>query len=189
MQQTQPISLVILVHQEAGSIEAGSMNLLFIPYMLGENSPIYDPYAKAGFIGLTYKHTRSHMVRSILEGTAYHIRWIIETIEEVCCKIQDLKVIGGGANSRIWPEIIANVTGKTLSVVENPLEAGALGSLMVALVGLNFESGFGIAKRIAKEEKKFSGASYPISDKYDHLYELFRMHYSRARDIYHEMST
>ncbi len=95
-----------------------------------------DHYARGGFLGLSMGHTRAHLTRSVMEGIAFHIRWIIEAMEKVGFEIDAMQAIGGGSVSPLWTQIIADVTGRRLNVVEHPLEAGAMGAALTVAVGL-----------------------------------------------------
>jgi len=176
-----------ILDDEAARVEPGSMGLVFFPYMLGEKSPIYDPYAKGGFIGLTLKHTRAHMVRSILEGIAFQIRWIIESIEELGFGIDDLRLIGGGAQSKLWPKIITDVSHKKLTIMRNPIESGAIGAVLNGLVAMKMQEDFGAAAELLSKGSKVqpSGQS---AEKYDKLYSIFTDHYAKVKDLYQRLT-
>ena len=126
-----------LLDNEARVVEPGSFGLLFIPYLFGERASVVDSSIRGGFMGLTLNHKRPHLFRSILEGIAYHFRWLIEALEEMRFEVKQLNMVGGGALSHIWPQIFADVTGRTIVLPKWPLEAGALGAAYTAGVGLN----------------------------------------------------
>jgi xylulokinase len=125
-----------LLSSMAGSIPPGSDKLIFLPWLSGERAPVLDHYARGGFIGLNMGHTKAHMTRAVMEGVAFHIRWICEAMERTGFKIDGFNGIGGGLNSKVWTQIIADVTGRPLSVVKNHLEAGAAGAALTVAVGL-----------------------------------------------------
>jgi len=125
-----------LLTEMAESIPAGSDKLIFLPWLSGERAPVLDHYARGGFIGLNMSHNKSHMVRSVMEGVAFHLRWIIESMEKTGFQIDGFNAIGGGCNSPVWLQVIADVTGKELSKVKNHLEAGAAGAALTVAVGL-----------------------------------------------------
>ena len=120
----------------AGSIPPGSDKLIFLPWLSGERAPVLDHYARAGFIGLTMSHHKAHMIRAVMEGVAYHIQWICEAMEKTGFVIEGFNGIGGGCNSPVWVQTIADVTGRPLRVVKNHMEAGAVGAALTVAVGL-----------------------------------------------------
>ena len=120
----------------AGSIPPGSDKLIFLPWLSGERAPVLDHYARGGFIGLTMSHNKAHMIRAVMEGVAYHIQWICEAMEKTGFVIEGFNGIGGGCNSPVWVQTIADVTGRPLRVVKNHMEAGAVGAALTVAVGL-----------------------------------------------------
>ena len=120
----------------AGSIPPGSDKLIFLPWLSGERAPVLDHYARGGFIGLAMSHNKAHMIRAVMEGVAYHIQWICEAMEKTGFVIEGFNGIGGGCNSPVWVQTIADVTGRPLRVVKNHMEAGAVGAALTVAVGL-----------------------------------------------------
>ena len=115
-------------------IDAGSDGLFFTPYLTGERTPYPDPYARAGFIGLTRQHTRAHMTRAVLEGVAFGLKDCFELIKAAGLgEIRQVRVSGGGAKSPLWRQILADVFGTELVMV-NTTEGAAFGAAILAAV-------------------------------------------------------
>lgn len=100
-----------LLDLEAEKISPGSNGLITLPYFMGERTPIWNPKAKGMIFGLSLGHTRPHIYRSILEGVAYGVRQHMEIAKSKGIRIKNIKAVGGGAKSRIWKQIISDVTG------------------------------------------------------------------------------
>ena len=99
-------------------IDAGSDGLFFTPYLTGERTPYPDPYARAGFIGLTRQHTRAHLTRAVLEGVAFGLKDCFELIKAAGLgEIRQVRVSGGGAKSPLWRQILADVLDTELVMV------------------------------------------------------------------------
>jgi len=115
----------------AESAPEGSDGLVFLPYLAGERSPVWNPAAKGVFFGMTYAHTRAHIIRAVMEGTAFALRHNLETAAKAGAKADVMRAMGGSAASRIWTQIKADVTG---SVIEVPSSANAtvLGAALLA---------------------------------------------------------
>lgn len=96
---------------EAAGVPAGSRGLLTLPYFLGERTPVNDPNARGAMVGLTLRHGRADLFRSILEGVAYGIRHNLEFIAESGTAISRVVAIGGGTTSDLWTQIVSDVTG------------------------------------------------------------------------------
>ena len=88
---------------------------MFQPYLLGELSPYGDPYLKGAFFGLTMRHTRAHFARAVLEGVGFSLLDSMSVLEEMGMAPQDLRIIGGGARSPLWRQIISDILGQSLT--------------------------------------------------------------------------
>jgi xylulokinase len=131
------------LNAEAGRCAPGVDGLLFYP-MAGGHAHAYGP-ARGGFAGLTLSHTRGDLARAVMEGTAYELRWTIEEIRRAGVRVSELRMVGGAANSPVWPQIVADVTDipVTLPAVK---EAASRGAAILAGVGVGLfadaEAGF-----------------------------------------------
>jgi xylulokinase len=119
----------------AENITAGAEGLLFLPYLTGERTPYPDPLARAGFVGLTLRHSRPHMTRAVLEGVAFGLRDSMELVKASGLgAIDQIRISGGGAKSALWRQILADVMGNELVTV-NTTEGAAYGAALLAGVG------------------------------------------------------
>jgi len=120
---------------EAGTAPAGSEGLQFLPYLTGERTPYPDPLARAGFIGLTARHGRSHMSRSVLEGVGFGLKDCFELIRQSGLgEIRQVRISGGGARSQLWQKILASIFEVDLVTV-GITEGAAFGAALLAAVG------------------------------------------------------
>ncbi len=117
----------------AATIAPGAAGLLFHPYLQGERAPYWDPLLRADFIGLTISHTRAHFARALYEGIAFSIRDLLAAAQNLGLAFGTIRLMGGGARSDTWRQIIADVTGLTVERTE----AGdaSFGAALVAGVG------------------------------------------------------
>ncbi len=121
---------------QAAAVPAGSEGLLFLPYLMGERSPIWDSKASGAFVGLSLFHTRAHLYRAVLEGVTYALRHNIEAGRQADSALADtLIVVGGAAHSDLWMQIIADVTGYPVRTIAENVEA-ALGAALLAALGV-----------------------------------------------------
>ena len=132
--------------REAGEVPAGSEGLIFLPYMAGERSPLWNPAAKGVFYGLDYTKTRAHMARAVMEGVAYSVRHNIDVAERCGAHVGELRAMGGSANSLVWTQLKADVLGHTF-VVPDSDNATTLGAAMLAGVGVGAYAGYEEAVR------------------------------------------
>ena len=144
--QARGIDPFELLSAEAAGSPAGANRLLFLPYMFGERSPIWDTDARGVFFGLSLASTKADMVRAILEGAAFGLRHNLEAAAAAGFRARTLACVGGGARSPVWNQIKADVTGMPIRL---PVAAtGApLGDALAAGVGTGVYASFADAVR------------------------------------------
>lgn len=125
----------------AAQIPAGSEGVIFLPFMAGERSPIWDPDSKGVFYGLGFDKTKAHMIRAALEGVAYSLEHNLRTAKESGVEAHELIAMGGASNSIVWTQIKSDVTGKTIKVPTSDT-ATTLGAAILAGVGVGLYESF-----------------------------------------------
>ena len=119
------------------AVPAGSDGVTFLPYLCGSTMPKYNPAARGSFTGLTTEHTRGHFVRSVMESVACMLK---SNLDYLGLDVEEIRAMGGGANSPLWCQMKADMTGKKLVTLKNK-ETACLGSAILAGVGIGlFES-------------------------------------------------
>ncbi|MDE8350110.1 MAG: xylulokinase [Acidocella sp.] len=118
----------------AATIPPGSGGLIFHPYLQGERAPYWDPHLRADFIGLTIAHTRAHFARALYEGIAFSIRDVLQAAQALGLQYGTIRLMGGGAKSPTWRQIIADVTGLEVEVMETT--DASFGAALLAGVGV-----------------------------------------------------
>lgn len=129
---------------EAAKIAPCADGVMFLPYMSGERSPIWDPDAKGVFYGLSYGKTRAHMARAVLEGVAYALEHNMRVAAETGIEVNTLNAMGGAANSVLWTQIKSDVTGKEICVPASDT-ATTLGAVLLAGKGCGLYGNYGEA--------------------------------------------
>jgi xylulokinase len=163
--------------QEAENISPGSDGLLFLPYLTGERTPYPDPLARGAWIGLTVRHNRAHLTRSVLEGVAFGIKDSFQLILDTGLgQIEQVRISGGGAKSPLWRQIMADVLGVTLATV-NSNEGAAFGAAILAGVGSGM---FKSVQDACERMIEITGTTDPDTSKF-HKYDEF---YARYRALY-----
>ena len=119
---------------EAATPLAGSQGLYWLPYLMGERTPHLDATARGGWIGLTARHTRADLIRSLLEGVSYSQKDCLDIIEGMSVPISSVRVSGGGARSPFWRQMLADIFAKRVVTLETQ-EGSAYGAALLALVG------------------------------------------------------
>lgn len=172
----------------AESVPPGSEGLFFLPYLTGERTPHPDPLARAGFVGLTVRHSLAHMTRAVLEGVAYGLHDGMELIKGAGLgEIHQVRVSGGGARSAFWRQILANVLSAELVTV-NTSEGAALGAALLAGVGFGrWES----VQQSCQETIRTVERTQPESEAsqfYNQAYPLYRGLYPALRQTFEAVS-
>jgi len=171
----------------AAGIEPGARGLLFLPYLIGERSPHWNPLARGGFVGLTMSHGRAEMARAVLEGVAFNLKMILDAFLEQGAAIQAMRLIGGGARSALWRQILADVYGLPILRPELLAEATSLGAAIAGGVGVGLFPDFRVAHEIVQVEE----AERPDparSQRYMALYDLFQQAYTALEPIFEELA-
>ncbi len=123
-----------LITKQAASAPAGCEGLYFLPYLTGERTPHADPYARAAWVGLSLRHGRSHMARAVMEGATFAMKDCLEIIEGMQIPVREVRCSGGGARSKFWRQMQADVYGKKVVTI-NAEEGPAYGVALLAAAG------------------------------------------------------
>ncbi len=121
----------ILMDQLAAEVPAGSNKLIFLPYLMGERSPHPDADCRGVFFGLSAMHTRSDMIRAVLEGVAFSQRECLDVFRELGTDVSTITLCGGGAKSPLWRQIFASCYNCRVTTLKAD-EGGALGAALLA---------------------------------------------------------
>ncbi|MBP7592061.1 MAG: xylulokinase [Chloroflexi bacterium] len=170
----------------AGKVPAGCDGLFFLPYLTGERTPHPDPLARGAFVGLTVRHTRNHLTRSVLEGVAYGLRDSFELMKAAgITRINQVRISGGGAKSALWRQILADVFQAELVTV-NTAEGAAYGAALLAATGTG---AFNSVEEACQATINITGVTSPgdQSAVYQELYPLYRELYPALKPIFHKM--
>jgi len=173
-----------LLMKEAESTQAGCGGLIFMPYLLGERSPHMDPDARGVFFGLRLAHKKGDMIRAIMEGVVYALRDSLEIFKELGVEVDKTIARGGGAKSRLWRQIQADIFNTEVMTVEVKEEA-AFGAAILAGVGVRV---YRDLREAVEEAVKVKDVEYPHPDRvriyeyyywkvYRRLYPLFKRYF------------
>ncbi|WP_434640012.1 xylulokinase [Thermoanaerobacterium thermosaccharolyticum] len=173
--------------EEAEKAHPGSDGLVFLPYLMGERTPYSDPYAKGSFVGLSITHNRGHMTRSILEGVAFGLRDSLELIKDLNIPVNEVRVSGGGAKSKLWRQILADIFNVRIDMI-NATEGPSYGAAIMASVG------YGLFKDVDEACSKLikvTDSVYPMQEnveKYNKLYPIYVSLYSKLKGTFEEIA-
>jgi xylulokinase len=172
---------------EAASSPAGAQGLAWLPYLMGERTPHLDPHARGGWIGLTAKHTRADLIRSLLEGVSFSQRDCLDLIRSLGAPVRAVRVSGGGARSPFWRQMLANVFDCPVAVLETQ-EGSAYGAALLAMVATgafasSFEACRAVIREVERVEPNADAAAYRDAlARYRSLYPALRPYFRAVAD-------
>ncbi len=173
-------SSLVQFNEIAGRVAPGSDGVVFLPYMSGERTPIWDPDAKGVFYGLDFSKTKGHLVRAAMEGVAYSVRHNLEAAEEAGASVKVLRSMGGSANSLLWTQMKSDITGKPIQVPDSDT-ATTLGAAILAGVGVGLYRDFEEAVDKTVTVKRVHEPNQEVKAAYDKGYEIYLELYRNLR--------
>ena len=166
----------------AREVPAGSEGLVFLPYMAGERSPIWDPDAKGIFYGLDFSKTKGHMVRAAMEGVAYSLKHNLDVAENAGAQVKEMLSVGGSANSELWMQIKCDLTGKPMAVPYSDT-ATTLGAAILAGVGVGVYESFEDAIDETVKITKTYEPNMEMHKKYQENYKTYLAVYENLKGV------
>ena len=168
------------------ALPIGAEKLIYLPYLMGERTPILDPNARGVFFGLSAMHTKAHMARAVLEGISYSLRDCLEILEEMKIDVASMTLCGGGAKSPLWRQMLADVYGIPVGILASN-EGAALGA---AILGGCAAGVYASVEEGCKACIRGGDTVSPNADnhtEYDKFYGIYQRIYPQTKDIFSEM--
>lgn len=169
-----------LLTQQAERIAPGS-GVIFLPYMMGERSPLWHTEARGVFFGLSLATPRAALIRAILEGTGFALRHNIETARGAGCTVEEIRSVGGGAKSALWCQIKADILGIPVTRPETSVGAPFGDALLVGYGAGLYSDLADIVREAVRVERVFE-PDMERHQRYGEIYQLFRDLYTHLRD-------
>jgi xylulokinase len=164
----------------AAQAPPGSHGVIFTPWLYGERTPVEDRFVRGGFHNLSLSADRDDLVRAVFEGVALNARWLLRAVERFSRhRLEPIRFIGGGARSDVWCQIFADVLGRAIEQVADPVNANARGAGLLAAVALGELTFSQVPERV-----KVAGTYQPepgTRQLYDELFTEFVGFYRRNR--------
>ena len=164
----------------------GAGGLLYLPYLLGERSPHWNHNARGAFVGLGVSTTRADMTRAVLEGVGYNLKIILEALEKHT-PADSITMIGGGAKSAEWLQILADIWGKTLLVPRYLEEATSMGAAVAGGIAVGAYNDYGAARQYNQTVSRIE----PVPGNagiYRDLYDAFKEAYAQLIPVYERLA-
>jgi len=183
MERSKGIDAYESLSRAAGTARPGSEGLILLPYFNGERCPVFDPKARGMLFGLTLQHTREHVYRAILEGVAYGVRHLLDTLKEAGIPVEQATMVGGGTLSDVWTQIISDVTQLEQRRLEHSFgaEYGAACLAGLAAGAMDFSS----IESLWDKPGKVVEPNPENSDIYNKYYKIYRDLYEKTAEEMH----
>ncbi len=182
-QNPAPKDFYSIVDNIVARTPAGSEGLIFLPWLYGERSPIDDHHARGGFYNLSLNNTRADMFRAVFEGVALNNRWLLMYLEKMINrKVESINFIGGGANSAVWSQIIADVYNIPVRQMKEPLMANSRGTALLALLALNLTDLETISETVPHQMEFIPNPNHRAL--YDERFHIFLEIYNKNKGIF-----
>ncbi len=176
-----------LMNLEAERSPIGANGLIFLPYLLGERSPRWNPRARGAFLGLTMRHTRADMIRAVLEGVTMNLRVILEALRSQGPQFEAMRLIGGGAQGRSWNRIMANVYGMPVHRLAVLEEATSMGAALTGGVSVGLYPDFSMIETM-NPVTEIIEPDPGAQETYDQIFPTFEAAYHALVPVYDMMA-
>lgn len=182
-----PDDFYTLADKIVEKVPAGSEGVYFLPWLYGERSPVDDHFVRGGFYNLSLNNNRTQMMRAVLEGVSLNGRWLLTHVEGMTGrKFAAVNFIGGGANSAVWSQMIADVFNRPIRQMKEPLMANSRGTAILALLAMKFMSIDDVSKAV--EVNKVFEPNQKNRAMYDEMFERFVEIYTRNKPIWMKLN-
>jgi xylulokinase len=169
--------------EEAASADAGAQGLYWLPYLMGERTPHLDATARAAWVGLTARHTRADMIRSVIEGVCFSQKDGLDIIEGMGVALESVRLSGGGARSAFWRQTMADVLNKRVVTLETQ-EGSAYGAALLAVTGTGAYGSVEECCRVAIREVDQVNPRVTEAANYARLHQVYRSIYPALKPVY-----
>jgi xylulokinase len=172
----------------AAEITPGSEGLIVLPYFSGERTPINDERARGVILGLTLSHTKKHIYRALLEGTANGVAYHLYILDKMDIKPKRIIAAGGGVENHIWTQIVSDVTGlKQICIGEKGLSA-PLGDAYMAGFGSGIFKDFSVLKEKWVKTLRVVEPDYKAHGKYREYFNIYKDLYEHTKEDMHRLA-
>ena len=172
-----------ILTNQASQAPVGSEGLFFLPYLTGERTPHADPYARAAWIGLSLRHGKSHLVRSVLEGATFAMRDALEIVKEMKIPVKEIRLTGGGGKSRLWKQMQADIYGQSVSTLSAE-EGPGFGVALLAATGTGAYKSIEEASKATTKVTETTAPEKSSKKEYDRYYPLYQGLYQSLKPNY-----
>ncbi|GAB3539503.1 gluconokinase [Pontibacter brevis] len=182
--QQENTEIYDLLNEKAAAVPAGADGLIFLPYLLGERAPIWDPSARACFFGVHYNHTREHFLRALMEGVMYNVYSVGRALEQTTGPISAIYANGGFSHSGVWVQMLADIFNKEVHLTDTH-EGSAFGAAIMGMQALGLLNNLEDAAAMIRVKQTFV-PDPKLHARYMQNFSLFNELYPKLKDCLHK---
>ncbi len=179
--ETEYTNLYDYMSDVISKVPAGSGGVIFTPWLHGNRCPFEDPNSRGMFFNISLETGKSELIRAVIEGVCFHLRWFMEAEEKKVKASETIRFVGGGALSYMTCQILSDVLGKKIEVVDKPQNVGAVGAAVTIAVGSGLISDFSKAKSLIPAVKTYT-PNKENKEIYDKQYSVFKNLYKANKE-------
>ena len=180
-------SLYDYLSDEVSKVPPGANGVIFTPWMHGNRCPFEDSNAAGMFFNIKIENGKRDMLRAVLEGICYHLRWLLEAQETKVKTSETIRFVGGGALSSVTCQILADITGRTIETVNNTQEVGAIGTALVVAAGIKGVDVLQLAQQLVKVNRTYI-PNPGNKDVYERNYKVFKKLYKTNASNFRQLN-
>lgn len=181
--KSRSTSLYDFMSSEVEKVPPGANGVIFTPWLHGNRCPFEDSNAGGMFFNIRIENGKRDMIRAVLEGICFHLRWLLESVEKKVKTSDTIRFVGGGALSPVISQMLADITGRTIETINNAQEAGAIGAALVVAAGIKGEDVLELASRLVKANRTYVPDS-GNKEVYDRNFKVFKNLYKSNVENY-----
>ncbi len=176
------------IDEQCKNVPIGAEKLIYLPYLMGERTPILNPNARGVFFGLSAIHKQVHLARAVMEGVSYSLLNCLDVLSEMGISSEDMAICGGGGKSEFWKHMLADIYGKAVKTKESE-EGPALGAAILAGCACGVYKSVQDGCRICVRDKEELVPDMKNHMEYMKFYEIYKELYPKLKDSFENLST
>ena len=185
--ESEYVSLYDYMSSEIAKVPAGSEGVIFTPWLHGNRCPFEDPAAAGMFFNIRLETGKRVMLRAVLEGICYHLRWMLECEDRKIQTSEAIRFVGGGALSKVTCAMLADITGRTIETVEMTKDVGAVGAALLVAVGQGKIKDLHEADKLVKVDSVYR-PNRANKEVYDRNYRVFKRLYESNKKNFRDLN-
>ena len=186
--ESKYLSLYAYLSEEVSKVPPGANGVIFTPWLHGNRCPFEDSRAGGMFFNLKIGNGKRDMIRAVLEGICYHLRWLLECEMKKVKTSDTIRFVGGGALSPVTCQILTDIIGRRIKTINNPQEVGAMGTALVVAAGIEGTDVLKLSRELVKVSNVYV-PNHANKEVYERNYSVFKKLYKNNARSFRKLNT